>query len=149
MKHILFLICGILIFVSTSKAQKNESNEVQTISFDFSQPDSSITTKGNVTVVGHVRNEAYYQKKLKQSKKKKIVGIALSSLGIATLAGTIGGYFALKNKNKTSGYDPFRDSDFLLQVGVPVSVAFLATGIPFSIIGAKQQKKYQKKLKEF
>jgi len=141
-------LCMALFITHNIHAQNK--TEVETITFDFSQAtDSAATKKGTVTVIGHDRNKAFYEKKLKQAKKKKIVGIVLASLGGAAIAGTIGGYFALKHKNETSGYSEFRDPDFLLQVGVPASVALLATGIPLSIIGSVKEKKYRKKLKEF
>jgi len=150
MKKIISLLVLIVFLVIHSQAQSNGTSGSETITFDFSKADSTTTNaKGTVTVVGHERNKAYFEKKLKQAKKKKIVGIVLSCLGGAALAGTIGGYFALNNKNKTSGYSAFRDSGFLLQVGIPASAAFLGTGIPLSIVGSLKEKKYKKKLEAF
>lgn len=144
MKKIVCLLAITLTFVFHSHAQKTGT---ETITFDFSKADTAAaTTNGTVIVIGHERNKAFYEKKLKQAKKKKIVGIVLSSLGAATLGGTIGGYFAIKNKNRTSGYSAFRDQGFLLQVGIPASAVFLGVGIPLSIVGSKLEKKYNKKL---
>jgi len=127
-----------------SYAQKKESNSTETISFDFSKQDS--LTKGTVTVIGHSRDKAFYEKKLKQAKKEKIVGIVLSCLGGAAIAGTVGGYYAIKNKNN---YSSFENRALVLQVGIGSSIAFLATGIPLSIVGSVKEKKYRKKLKSF
>lgn len=152
MKHIICLLAINLMFIMFGFSQSNENKGTETITFDFSKPDSVTTTQnsnGSVVVVGHDRNKAYYQKKVKQAKKKMVVGIVLSSLGAAVLAGTIGGYFALKNKNKTAGYSAFRDGGLLLQFGVPGSAVLMGIGIPLSIVGAKKVKKYEKKLQAF
>lgn len=150
MKKIIFLILLLVSFSQISNAQDEDKSNATTVTFDFSKSEDSTTTQssfGTKTKALDVsKNATYYQKKIKQSKHKKLIGIILSSLGGAVLGATIGGYFAINNKNKSAGYSAFRDNDLLLQVGIPASAALIGTGIPIAIIGAKKEKKYKKKL---
>lgn len=147
MKKIYCLLFSLVMFVMAGYSQSDDENS-KTITFDFSKADSvDNQVSSKVTTVGFERNKAFYEQKLKKAKTQKLVGIILASIGAAALGGTIGGYFAIRNK-RSYQLNSYGVGELILYTGLPASVALISTGIPLSVIGAKKQKKYAAKLKK-
>jgi hypothetical protein len=110
-------------------------------------------------MANYERDKAFYEKKVAKYKKMKTVGIVLSSLGGAALAGTIAGTVVLARKadfndyNYSNGNTYYYDGSSgagktigMALGGTLLTAGLLGPGIPLSIIGAKKTKKYKAKL---
>lgn len=161
MQKILSFLFLFIALIAISYAQTG--NKTALVSrFDFRKANDVLTANTTInkyTMAYYDIDKAYYEKKVKKYKKLRTVGIVLSSLGGAALAGTIAGTVVLARKadfndyNYTYGgtYYYTGNADVLKTIGMAVGGSFLTAGllgpgIPLSIIGAKKTKKYKAKL---
>jgi len=160
MKKILsFLLLATILF-TLSKAQTAVEQDVH---FNFKEANTSLLASnasytGKYSLAYYQKDKAYYEKKVAKYKKMKTIGIVLSSLGGAALAGTIAGTVVLSRKadwndGYTSGGTTYYDGNTgaAKALGMAIGGTFLTAGllgpgIPLAVIGASKSKKYSAKL---
>lgn len=154
------LIC----FITLSQAQTNMANNSQVTRFDFKKASNNLvasnaTYANKYSLAYYEKDKAYYEKKVTKYKKMKTVGIVLSSLGGAALAGTIAGTVVLARKADFGDYNYSNGNTYYYDgssgagktIGMAVggtflTAALLGPGIPLAVIGSNKYKKYKAKL---
>lgn len=157
MKYLFSTLLFCVVSFLTVNAQPNPLKGNSTAVFNFKEANKLLAS--NTTFSNHAisfgydsKDKAYYESRIKKAKKRKKIGIILTSIGAAGLVASITAAVVVA---KTDPAEVSSTSTGVFVTGTPVligvggglaSAAFLGPGIPFWIIGAKKEKKYQKAL---